>query len=85
MGRYVNGLVSERVLLDYQLHRLGCRRPYQKVRNAWGMNMSFKREAFEKAGNFHWFGFHKGPMAEDNEFSLRVKGRPERKLYMCLM
>ena len=53
----------------------------KEVRNAWGMNMSFKREAFEKAGVFsNEFGFHKGPMAEDNEFSLRVKEKTGKKI-----
>jgi glycosyltransferase involved in cell wall biosynthesis len=46
----------------------------REVRNAWGMNMSFKREVFELCGPFqNEFGFHRGPMAEDNEFSLRVR------------
>ena len=53
----------------------------KEVRNAWGMNMSFKREAFEKAGVFsNQFGFHKGPMAEDNEFSLRIKEKTGKKI-----
>ncbi len=52
-----------------------------EVRNAWGMNMSFKREAFEKYGLFkNELGFHKGPMAEDNEFSLRVRAGTEKWL-----
>jgi glycosyltransferase involved in cell wall biosynthesis len=51
------------------------------VRNAWGMNMSFRREAFEKAGLFqNEFGFHKGPMAEDNEFSLRVRSKTGKRI-----
>lgn len=54
----------------------------KEVRNAWGMNMSFKREAFEKAGMFlNEFGFHKGPMAEDNEFSLRIKEKTTKRIY----
>ena len=45
------------------------------------MNMSFKREAFEKARVFsNEFGFHKGPMAEDNEFSLRSKEKAGKKI-----
>jgi len=53
----------------------------KEIRNAWGMNMSFKREAFEKAGVFsNKFGFHKGPMAEDNEFSLRIKEKTGKKI-----
>jgi GT2 family glycosyltransferase len=52
------------------------------VRNAWGMNMSFRREAFEKAGLFsNEFGFHKGLMAEDNEFSLRIKEKTGKKIF----
>ena len=44
------------------------------VRNAWGMNMSFRKAVFEECGGFsNEYGFHKGPMAEDNEFSLRVR------------
>ncbi len=54
----------------------------KEVRNAWGMNMSFRREAFEKAGLFsNEFGFHKGPMAEDNEFSLRIKEKTGKKIF----
>jgi GT2 family glycosyltransferase len=53
----------------------------KEIRNAWGMNMSFKREAFEMAGLFsNEFGFHKGPMAEDNEFSLRIKKKTGKKI-----
>jgi glucosyl-dolichyl phosphate glucuronosyltransferase len=53
----------------------------KEVRNAWGMNMGFKREAFEKAGLFsNEFGFHKGPMAEDNEFSLRIREKTGKKI-----
>ncbi|MFC2072786.1 glycosyltransferase [Chloroflexota bacterium] len=45
------------------------------VRSAWGMNMSFKREAFDVAGNFiNNLGYHK-PMAEDLELSLRIKSK----------
>ena len=52
-----------------------------EVRNVWGMNMSFKREAFEQYGLFKSeFGFHKGPMAEDNEFSLRVRAEAEKRI-----
>ncbi len=53
----------------------------REVRNAWGMNMSFLREAFDKCGPFlNEFGFHKGPMAEDNEFSLRVRSQTEKSI-----
>jgi len=45
------------------------------------MNMSFRREAFAKAGLFsNECGFHKGPMAEDNEFSLRIKEKTGKKI-----
>lgn len=45
------------------------------------MNMAFKKEAFEKAGVFsNEFGFHKGPMAEDNEFSQRIKEKTGKKI-----
>jgi glucosyl-dolichyl phosphate glucuronosyltransferase len=54
----------------------------KEVRNACGMNMSFKRETFEKAGMFsNEFGYHKGPMAEDNEFSLRIKEKTGKKIF----
>jgi glycosyltransferase involved in cell wall biosynthesis len=53
----------------------------REVRNAWGMNMSFRREVFEKAGLFdNKFGFHKGPIAEDNEFSLRVRAKTGKSI-----
>jgi len=46
----------------------------REVRNAWGQGMSFRREAFDNCGGFlNEFGFHKGSMAEDNEFSFRVR------------
>jgi glycosyltransferase involved in cell wall biosynthesis len=54
----------------------------KEVRNAWGMNMSFNREAFENAGLFsNEFGFHKGPIAEDNEFSMRTKEKTGKKIF----
>jgi len=56
----------------------------REVRNAWGMNMAFKREAFDLCGLFHnEFGFHKGSFAEDNEFSLRVKAETDKKILFC--
>lgn len=60
------------------------------VRNAWGHNMSFRRDAFVKGGLFDGrYGYHRGPFAEDVEFSLRAKkatgGRivynPETEVY----
>jgi glycosyltransferase involved in cell wall biosynthesis len=70
-----------------------------EVRNCWGMNMCFRREAFQKAGYFDVRSTersrylrsasgqrqHKetkqGKMAEDVEFSLRVKRITGKKLY----
>ena len=51
----------------------------EEVRNAWGMNMAFRREAFAAAGLFdEATGYHMGPFAEDNEFSLRVRSETGR-------
>jgi len=56
----------------------------REVRNAWGMNMAFKKEAFELCGLFrNEYGFHKGLFAEDNEFSLRVKAKTGKKIIFC--
>ena len=52
-----------------------------EVRNAWGMNMSFRKEAFKKAGLFKvTFGLNNGsrkcwfdPPSEDVDFSIRAK------------
>lgn len=52
-----------------------------EARSLWGMNMSLRREAFEKAGSFlEALGYH-APMAEDLEFSLRVKRKTGKKLF----
>lgn len=50
------------------------RNDVREVRNVWGVNMAFTKEAFERCGLF-WneCGYHKGPFGEDNEFSLRVR------------
>ncbi|MCL0053248.1 glycosyltransferase [Dehalococcoidales bacterium] len=53
----------------------------REVRNAWGMNMSFRREAFDAAGLFQpAFGLRssnragwRDPPSEDNDLSIRVK------------
>ncbi|HEY40753.1 MAG TPA: glycosyltransferase [Dehalococcoidia bacterium] len=53
----------------------------REVRNAWGMNMSFRREAFERAGLFvSDFGLHNSrrtgwadPPSEDVDLSIRVR------------
>jgi len=51
-----------------------------EARSLWGMNMSVRKEAFEKAGTFlPSLGYHQ-PMAEDLEFSLRIKRRTGKKL-----
>jgi glycosyltransferase involved in cell wall biosynthesis len=51
-----------------------------EARSLWGGNMSFLREAFERAGSFlPSLGFHQ-PMAEDLEFSIRVKKKTGKKL-----
>ena len=53
----------------------------REVRSAWGMNMSFKREAFNSASLFsNVFGYHK-PMAEDLEFSLRLKSKTGKQIF----
>ncbi len=51
------------------------------IRNVWGTNMSFRREAFDRCGSFTTaFGLQRGgkkgwhdPPSEDVDFSLRVK------------
>jgi len=51
-----------------------------EVRSGQGMNMAFKREAFEMAGQFlEGTGYHK-PIAEDLEFSLRVRRVTGKKI-----
>ena len=60
----------------------------QEVRNAWGMNMSFRREALEKAGLFtEGFGLHDSqragwvdPPSEDVDLSLRVRERTGKRI-----
>ena len=83
---------------------IGCTRWFKsntpvQVRNCWGMNMCFKREAFVKAGYFDVRSTEgsrylrsasgqrqneetkQGKMAEDVEFSLRVRKLTDKKLY----
>lgn len=51
---------------------------------AWGMNMSFKREAFEKCGLFNEdTGYHKGFVAEDIEFSHRARRMTGKSIWFC--
>ncbi len=82
---------------------IGCTRWFRsdvpvEVRNCWGMNMVFRREAFDIAGDFDTNATEKsrylrsstdnergetmkqGKMAEDVEFSLRVKRLSGKKL-----
>jgi GT2 family glycosyltransferase len=62
-----------------------------EVRNAWGMNMSFRREAFEISGLFApttggEFKSEVSPrpsvsgLAEDNEFSMRVRIKTGKRI-----
>ena len=66
---------------------IGCTRWYhsksvRKVRNGWGMNMAFTRDAFDKAGLFSVeTGYHRGPIAEDVEFSMRVRRETGKAIY----
>lgn len=59
---------------------IGCTRWFRSdhvvlVRNCWGMNMAFRRAIFDSAGGFsNATGFHRGKLAEDLEFSLRIQG-----------
>jgi len=51
-----------------------------EARSLWGGNMSFRKEVFEKTGSFlPTLGYH-APIAEDLEFSLRVKKITGKKL-----
>jgi len=53
----------------------------REVRNAWGMNMAFRSEVFAVVGLFHEAtGYHMGPFAEDNEFSLRVRSETGKRI-----
>jgi len=55
----------------------------REVRNAWGHNMAFRREGFEQAGSFlvnYGLRGHGGPVAEDTEFSLRVRAKTGKRI-----
>jgi GT2 family glycosyltransferase len=53
----------------------------REVRNAWGMNSAFHRRTFDSVGLFlTQTGYHAGPFAEDNEFSLRVRLRTGKRI-----
>jgi GT2 family glycosyltransferase len=53
----------------------------REVRNAWGMNCAFPRQVFEVVGPFQTqTGYHMGPFAEDNEFSLRVRLKTGKRI-----
>lgn len=52
-----------------------------EVRNVWGFNMAFRKEAFETCGAFPTqFGYHRGPMAEDLGFSMMVRNRTHKRI-----
>ena len=58
-------------------------RDLREVRNAWGHNMAFERGAMEAAGPFATeLGLRdgKGPLAEDTEFSLRLRARTGKRI-----
>jgi glycosyltransferase involved in cell wall biosynthesis len=51
------------------------------VRNVWGMNMAFRREAFQSCGFFPTnLGYHRGPMAEDVGFSMIVRLKTRKRI-----
>lgn len=55
----------------------------REVRNAWGHSMAFRREAFQLAGSFlTTLGLRGagGPLAEDAEFSLRVRAKTGKRI-----
>lgn len=52
-----------------------------EMRNAWGHNMAFRREAFRLCGLFdNRHGYQKGPFGEDNEFSLRARAKTGKRI-----
>ncbi len=51
-----------------------------QVRSAWGMNMAFRREAFDLAGLFSTEAGYQRQIAEDLEFSLRAKAVTGRSI-----
>ena len=61
----------------------------REVRNVWGMNMSFRREAFEKAGLFTSdFGLRNSkrtgwvdPPSEDVDMSLRARAKTGKHIF----
>ena len=60
----------------------------EDIRNVWGVNMSFRREAFDQCGGFlDSFGIKGGgekgwnaPGCEDTEFSIRVKAKTGKRI-----
>ncbi len=62
----------------------------KEVRNAWGMNMSFRREAFDVCQFFDTFGRtegaheagKRGPVGDDSEFSINLR-RKTGKAIVC--
>lgn len=54
----------------------------KEVPSAWGMNMSFRREAFKKCGLFNEdTGYHRGLVAEDIDFSYRVRRKTGKQIW----
>ncbi|MDG6921806.1 MAG: hypothetical protein JRN67_00760, partial [Nitrososphaerota archaeon] len=52
-------------------------------RSAWGMNMAFRKSVFDVVGYLlESSGFHR-PIAEDLEFSLRVKRATKKTIVFC--
>ncbi len=53
-----------------------------EIRNCWGMNMCFDREAMERTGPFSTqTGYTRGKLPEDVEDSLRMKNLTGKKMY----
>jgi glycosyltransferase involved in cell wall biosynthesis len=53
----------------------------REVRNVWGVNMAFSREAFDTCGLFPTaLGYHRGPMAEDLGFSMMVRNTTKKRI-----
>lgn len=53
----------------------------RQIRNVWGMNMAFRREAFDTCGLFPTiFGYHRGAMGEDLGFSMMVRKRTRKRI-----
>ena len=70
---------------------IGCTRWFKsnipvEVRNCWGMNMAFRKDALQETGLFSpdtgfIAGHEKGRIGEDVEFSLRMRAATGGRLY----